>query len=467
MEPSVGGVLVCAALLLLGHLLGSAVVIGLFASLPFGSTAVATLSALGGSSPLIFTAFTLLLLTATAMRKGVLQDLVMIFSNYWTAWVVAGLIVYSIVSAIFFPRLFAGQVVVFVGTTSGVQELPLAPVSGNITQTGYFVISALTFFAVAIFLVRGGRLEILRRGFLTWVILHVCLGLIDLMGKMTGVGDLLSPIRTANYSLLVEVEEAGFWRIAGGYAEASAFGSVTLACLGFSYTYWRTSRSSGMLVLTLGLFALLVFSTSSTAYAGLAIVAPFVAIPMAVSAMRGRLSRPDLLLVALVWIGLTAILCTYLASEHLFDPIIRLFDTMVLNKATSESAQVRLYWNARSMESFLATNGLGVGLGSSRAASWVVAVLSQLGSVGALLMATLVGVLLWDLIAGKPGDDDRTSLALVRGARACVLASLAGASVSSGFADPGLQFFIALAIVVVYRKRAVQHPFRRAAAAMA
>jgi hypothetical protein len=76
--------------------------------------------------------------------------------------------------------------------------------------------------------------------------------------------------------------------------------------------------------------------------------------------------------------------------------------------------------------------------------------------IGALLMASLVAVLLWDMVAPKPKDADRKSLALVCGARACVLASLAGASVSSGFADPGLQFFIALAVVVVYRKRLVQ-----------
>jgi hypothetical protein len=211
-----------------------------------------------------------------------------------------------------------------------------------------------------------------------------------------------------------------------------------------------------MLGLTIVLFVLLIFSTSSTAYAGLAIVAPFAATSMAVSALRARISKPDVVLVAICWVGLVAALSIYLFNEHLFDPIIRLFDTMVLNKGTSESAQVRLYWNARSMDAFYATHGLGVGLGSSRAASWIVAVVSQLGVIGALLMASLVAVLLWDMVAPKPKDADRKSLALVCGARACVLASLAGASVSSGFADPGLQFFIALAVVVVYRKRLVQ-----------
>jgi hypothetical protein len=208
MEPSVSGFLVLAGLLLLGHRLGAPIVIALFASLPLGSTAIVTLGALGGSSPLIYTALVVLLLASASLRRGFLDDLVTVFATYRTAWILGALILYSIFSAIVFPRLFAGQTIVFVASPdTGVQELPLAPVSGNITQTGYFVLGALAFFAFTMLLERKDQFEAVRRGFFAWVVVHACLGVLDLLGKVSGIGDILSPIRTANYTYLVEVEE--------------------------------------------------------------------------------------------------------------------------------------------------------------------------------------------------------------------------------------------------------------------
>jgi hypothetical protein len=468
MVPSIAGLVVFAGLLVLGRLLGSTIVIGLFASLPFGSTAIVILSALGGSSPVIYTAFVLMLLAWLAISRTFLNDLAAVFSRFWTAWIVGFLALYSLLGAYAFPRLFAGQTTAFVTTPGGsVEELPLAPVSGNITQTGYFVFGALTFFAFLILLRRGGNiLTILRRGFVTWAVVHASLGLLDLGGKLVGIPDVLSPIRSASYALLVEVEEVGFWRIAGGFSEASAFGSVSLACLGFAYTYWRVSGSRPMLALTVVLFLLLLFSTSSTAYAGLALVAPFTVIPIAISVLRGRLTTQHIWLFLLGWVGLLAAVGVYIVNENVYEPVIRLFESTVLNKSMSSSATERTYWNSRSIDAFLETGGLGIGLGSSRTSSWVIAVLSQLGVIGALAVASLLGVLLKDLISPRREGVSDETLALVSGARSCVLASLAGASVASGFADPGLLFFVALAMVVTHRKDAARTPEFRSFAAL-
>jgi hypothetical protein len=128
-EPSIAGLILLGTLLLLGAALRASVTVGLFASLPFGSTAIVTLSALGGSSPQVWTAFTLLLLGSVALRRDFLTDLGIIFSHYGTALVVAALVVYSVVSAVFFPRLFMGQTTAFVAMPGiGVLERPLAPV---------------------------------------------------------------------------------------------------------------------------------------------------------------------------------------------------------------------------------------------------------------------------------------------------------------------------------------------------
>ena len=407
----------------------------------------------GDSTPLVYVAFVLLLLASMVLRHRFLNELSLVFAKYWSAWVVAALIAFSIISAVAFPRLFAGQTSAFVATPgAGVRELPLAPVSGNITQTGYFILGALTFFAFAILMAKERNHDAVRRGFVAWAVVHATLGVVDIAGKVTGVGDALSPIRTASYSFLVDVEEAGFWRIAGGHAEASAFGSVTLSCLAFSYTYWRVQPSPGMFLLTLVLCLLLIFSTSSTAYAGLAIVAALAVVSMGIAALRGKLARQDVIVLACVWGGLILALAFYLYDEQMFNPLIALFEAVVLNKATSVSAVERGYWNSQSLQAFLDTGGVGIGLGSSRASSWIVSFLSQLGVIGSVMMVFLVAVLVWDMVSSKRALANKSTWALASAVRSSALASLAGASFSSGSADPGLLFFIALAIVVVHRK---------------
>ncbi len=81
---------------------------------------------------------------------------------------------------------------------------------------------------------------------------NMALGLVDLLGKMAGAGDLLAPIRTANYAMLTDVEQAGFSRIAGGHPEASAFAMSMFAGTVFLITSWRVTRNTLVLLSRLG-----------------------------------------------------------------------------------------------------------------------------------------------------------------------------------------------------------------------
>lgn len=92
MEPSLPGLLLLLALLALGHRLGGAIIIGLFLALPFGSTALGKVGALGGSSPLIYVAFLLLLLAVTVLRRDFVGRLGRNLSQHWTGWAVGALI---------------------------------------------------------------------------------------------------------------------------------------------------------------------------------------------------------------------------------------------------------------------------------------------------------------------------------------------------------------------------------------
>jgi hypothetical protein len=279
------------------------------------------------------------------------------------------------------------------------------------------------------------------------------MGLFDLAGKLAGAEDLLWPIRTASYAMLSGQVQAGFVRINGAFPETSAFSAASLACLAFCYAYWRRTGDRLAMALAVLLLVLLLLSTSSTAYGGLVILGTAAALGILQSLLSNRLAAGDLLLLALLALGLVVVLALAVYSEQVLEPVMDLIDASLLSKVDSASGQERSYWNVKSLQAFLDTMTLGVGMGSSRASSWPVAVLSQLGLLGSLLMAVLLAVIARGL--GRFSRSvDRETAAIVAGVRAAALASLVAGSLISGSPDPGMVFFIALATVTAARTRA-------------
>ncbi|WP_224517760.1 GNVR domain-containing protein [Mesorhizobium sp. CA8] len=456
MELSPVGFIVCAAVLLTAIYYRAPLIIGLIASLAFGSTALMTLSSLGGSSPLVYTFFGGLMVTGVAARRRLWQDLGDVFGKIRAIWVLSGLMFYAVAGAWLFPRLFAGQTSAFVQskTRHGVViEASLEPVSSNISQTGYFILGGLVVIALCILLLNKNRMDEIRRGFFIWCVLHVAMGMLDVAGKLAGTGDLLQVIRSASYAMLTDQVQAGFFRIAGAYSEASAFGGVSLACLSFCYVYWRKTGSRLARWLSGLLLVLLLLCTSSTAYVGLAVLSVPVAFSLARSFLAGRVTADEILIVTLLTAGVCAVMAIILYNERILDPVIELIDSTVINKGSTDSGHERAYWNIKSLQSFADTSGLGVGFGSSRASSWPIAVVSQLGLVGSLMMATLLAVVIRGL-GGLRSHVDGETEAVVSSVQACALAAMVAASISSGTADPGIVFFIALAVVAATRVRA-------------
>jgi hypothetical protein len=433
------------ALLLLGFFLRSTLIVPLFASLAFGATSVLLIGGAGGSSPLLFTIFAATFVIATLMRPRAVHDLMATMRAHWVPWVVLALSVYAAASAYIFPRLFFGDVAVFVPINGTVVEIALQPVTGNITQTAYLLIGVAAYFAFCIALRNPETLRKVGTGLFTFALLQAALGVVDWGGKIAGLGDILEPIRTASYSMLTEVTEGGFWRIVGGFAEASMYAAATVAALAYSFTYWRYTGARSALALSGVLFGLLVLSTSTTAYVALAIVALPMLFEMAAGLISGKLHRRDIEIATVAIVGLAAIGVLLLIEPRALENFGSLLWRMVFEKMSSESGMGRAYWNMKGLEAFNQTNWLGVGMGSSRASSWVVAVLSQLGVVGSALVVILIGFILFAPVERRAYPKD--SVAIVRGARAAALASLVTASLGGASADPGLLFFTALAIL--------------------
>jgi hypothetical protein len=464
MQISVIGIAVSIALVFVVIYLRAGPLAALLGSLAFGSTAIVTIGFLGGASPLIYVVFEAGVFAAAFLNRDVFKALGHIFKSITTAWIVLAFMIYATFSALVFPRLFVGATNVFVASREqgGVFEVPLAPVSGNISQAGYLVLNCLTFFAVSLLLTRRFRLDDITRGFFLWGWLNAGMGMIDFIAKYGHLGDVLAPIRSGNFAMLTNVETSGFPRIAGAFSEASAFGGVSLTCLAFSYTYWRRRRTRQSFWLTVITFFLLLASTSTTAYAGLALLC----IPVAFSIIRQfafqSTRRADLFIIFVFLFAVTAILATSVIRPQILTPAANLIDTVILEKSKSQSGQERAYWNEKSLQSVVDTNGIGVGLGSSRASSWPIAVVSQLGIIGLVLVGLQTSMLIRGM-RGLRGRLEPKADAAVASARASTLAGLVSAALAGEAADPGIVFFITLAIIAVSRVYITENINRAAA----
>ncbi|MGH1587948.1 hypothetical protein ACRBEV_05860 [Methylobacterium phyllosphaerae] len=280
---------------------------------------------------------------------------------------------------------------------------------------------------------------------------NALLGIVDLVAKLAGAGDVLLPIRTATYAFLTDTEQAGFARIVGGYSEASAFGAAGLSSLAFAFTHWRATGSRPALILWVVLAGLLLLSTSSTAYVGLGILLVLLMAASVRTVLRAGLLRQDLIVGVILSAILISVVGITLVKPSILDPIVRLSEVTLFEKANSASGQERSYWNEHSLQNVVETNGLGLGMGSSRASNWPTAVLSQLGIIGALLLIFLLISGLRDLGRDARARPEREMVILYDSARATALAILAGGLLGAGSADPGILFFICIATTISCR----------------
>ena len=475
MSLSIIGLLVCGALMLAALRTRAPILVALIMSFAFGATAFVSLPALGGSSPIIYVVFVLALLASVALRRDLNRDLTTVFTYQPTAWLLVLLAMYAMASAYLMPRIFAGETSVFIPEASGggIVEVPLYPSNGTITQTAYLLLGIMSSIAVSVVLLDQRNFAAIRQGYFAWAGVHVGLGFADLLGKLAGAPDVLAPIRTASYAMLTDVGVAGFWRIAGAYSEASGFGAATVVLFAFTFSYWRRTNDRLALGLSVALGARLVLSTSSTAYVAAGILWLLLLASIVGSILRDRLRKQDLAILAAGAVSLVAVVGVVLVNEHVLDPVLNLFDKMVFDKAGSASGAERAYWNYRSLQSVWETAGLGIGLGSSRASSWAIAVISQLGVVGTAMLGWIVFLI---VRSGRmPGEDriDPEIRTVTMSVRAACLAGLLTASISGGSADPGVPFFVAVAVIMSYRrlvrqadwKPAAGHPTQLSAAA--
>ena len=126
-------------------------------------------------------------------------------------------------------------------------------------------------------------------------------------------------------------------------------------------------------------------------------------------------------------------------NEPAWQLLTEMTDQTVFHKLSSDSGIERQKWNDQALINFVDTEGLGGGAGSVRASSFPIAVLGNLGVLG----ATTYGSFLFCLLFGRKSRwQEPFTAAAQSAARWACLVQLIGASVAGSFIDLGLPFFI-------------------------
>lgn len=360
--------------------------------------------------------------------------------GFWLAIALA----YGAVGAIFFPRLFAGAIYVEpIGATAfgfSAVPVPLGPATGNLTQTVYFA-GDLAVFAIAFAFAQD---EAGPRSFLRAILIYAAGNILfaaaDLATFWTGTGFLLDFIRNATYTLHADTVVYDLKRIVGSFTEASSFAYASIGALAVTLSLWldevRPRIAGPLMALTL---ILLILSTSTTAYVGLPILLGAMFLVALRDAIFDRVTSNKANFV--IFAPLIA-LCAGLAlmqAPAVLEGVMRYADTLVFSKSSSGSGLERAELNASAWANFIDSYGLGVGIGSARASSFVMATLANLGGLGALAYgAFLVRILFAPSLPTAAAEARACHVA----ARWGCFALLVSSSLSGTLIDLGLPFFI-------------------------
>jgi hypothetical protein len=292
---------------------------------------------------------------------------------------------YAALTAVLLPEVFAGRIIVWPQKLDPLwaEPVPLAPGQGNLNQVVYLAANVALSCAAALAFGRGGTAwASLVRAYLLggWLVVGIA-------GWEFAARTLRLPFpRELLYSnpgwSIVEQSLGAMPRLQSTFAEPSALGfylvGVAFACTGLCLRGRKVMRADILLVLAL---VTIFLSTSTTGIAAVALGLPAM---LAMAALRGRnlalkkLMRTLAMPLVAATLGATALL---VLRPELLQQIGDVVAT-TLSKGESDSFAERSAMNAAAWDAFVASGGLGIGWGSTRASSVVPGLLAGAGLVG-------------------------------------------------------------------------------------
>jgi hypothetical protein len=357
--------------------------------------------------------------------------------------------IYGIAGAYFLPRFFAGRLMV--NSVSAVQfaeiqglvQTPLLPTNGNITQSIYFTGDVVCFLLFCAFASDPRRYVILTKIFVAYCAANIFFALLDIATAQTGTSDALEFMRNSTYVIYVDTTVGDMKWIIGSFTEASAFAYATIGALCFSLRLWLGGVYARVtLPIAIASLILLLFSTSSTGYVALGPCLAMIFGGAVLRILRGSSSKNDVVLVLFTPPLLVALAAAVALNQDLMNAIRDMLNTLIFEKSLSQSGMDRTRFNVEGYQTFLDSFGLGTGIGSVRASSFIVAILSNLGIVGSLCYVIFIALCLWGV---SPAETPYVRA--VRGAARCFCCGLLIAGTISGaLIDLGLPFFAMAAL---------------------
>lgn len=427
----------------------------------FGASSAINASALGGASiqPSVFLLAFLVLRIATSpdFLSDKMEDALK------TSAVMGVFALYGLVSALIYPKLFAHQIEVvptrFIAKSAFAVE-PLGPTSQNITQATYLVGT----YAMLLATIFVAKVERRPRAVAMCLIglagVHSAFGVIDLASSAVGV-DALGFLRNANYAI-VDQQVGAFHRIQGTFSETSVYSSYGFVLLVFVTELWLRQIETKLTgPITLILACLLFFSTSSSAYVGLAIYAVILGFRMLYfPSTVGQ--RKALIMVGLAILAILLVLALAIAMPAFVGAFANILETMTTGKTKSFSGIQRGFWNDKAWEAFAFSKGLGIGVGSLRCSSLVAAIAGSMGVVGLGCFAVFAYRVLpfHRLSAYRLDLDDKTAAVGVAAGWAAIV-GLGPAVVSAPSPDPGVMFAFMSGLAIAWA------PYRQSQPALA
>jgi hypothetical protein len=403
----------------------------------FGGSSAITLTALGGSEvtpSVLFLPF--LLLHALFARMRTREPLMLSRAGTLLFVVVA----WGVTSAAVMPRVFDGETQVFILDRlagKGLRLYGLRPLTTNLTQSVYLLGHFACFLSFRTLLRGRGRLLTFRNAVLLVAALNIFAAVLNLVENLLHLPSLLDYLRNAGgYSLALEYSLGGLPRIHGTMPEASLFAYYSLPLFAFTLSLW-TARAELRYspALCCMLLVLLLMSTSATAYIGLFC---YCAVYTVMELPRKRIPNVMALAAACCILPVLAI---YALELDAMRQITGFVNATILDKADSGSGVERASWDAQAFRNFLDTKWLGAGLGSARASSFPLVLLSNVGVFG----TAMFGVFVLNVCRAPYLDRMQLSdgdFAIRKAASDATLAGLFGAMVAIGMFDLGVAFYL-------------------------
>ena len=437
----------------------------------FGAAAALSLPMLGGATVLVPSLFLPFFAMRIFMATGEGHFFAALRPPRAGFWLLL-LTAFGLLTAIFFPSIFQGAVETMTveRVAHGRNFISLTPLrfsSNNITQSVYAVGGIVAFAAVFAYFRGAGTPRHLVNAFLFLAAVNLAFALLDVVTYFTQTEHIMGFVRTANYALLTGSEKGGLKRISATFPEASTFAGYALVLFSVTASLWldrmQSWRTGTLAALSL---AALLLSTSATALVGVIVMLPFLWLRSLIIGVRDpTTSRPTFLVAAVAFIPL-AILVFVILFPEITDSLQEFIDEMLLSKASSQSGRERSLWNAMAYQTFLDTHGLGAGLGSARASSYVLVLLSNVGVLGLLLYLIFVVAILGARPPLVHGSADAELLVVMRACKAGFLAMVATSAISGTVYDPGTLFYAlsgslaAFAVPASASSLARRHPHR-------